>query len=200
MGNHKNYKYILGIDISKKRLDCCLTYKNQLLWEGNIPNTKSGLTALFRKLKSLKVAIGDLLFCCENTGIYTLPLLRFVQEHNLNLWLEAPITIKKSLGFVRGKSDQVDAHRIATYAYHFQDKYRPWAPPKKSIETLRSLSKRRKNLLKVEPAATKLRRNKDNGQQNRLQRGLKKLPQHLASHKKDTEQIEKREASGFVCF
>lgn len=156
MKKKTNYKYIMGIDISKKELDVCLTNDNKPIYQGKVDNTTRGLKTLQKKLKSLKISLEEILVCCENTGIYNSPLLVFTQNNKLNLWLETPLTIKKSLGLTRGKSDKADALRIATYAYRHQDQYRPWTPPTRSIEKLQKLWKRRKNILKVE---TQLKQN-----------------------------------------
>ncbi len=149
MVNATHYKFILGIDISKKHLDCCLIHGNKTIWEGKVGNTKSGLANLKKTIRRLGIANGDLLICCENTGIYTCPLLRFVQKHKCNLWLEAPIAINKSRGLVRAKTDKVDAQRIAHYAHRFGDKCKLWVPPIPIISKLKMLYKSRKLLLKM---------------------------------------------------
>ncbi len=48
---------------------------------------------------------------------------------------------------VRGKSDKIDAKRIATYAMRHQDKYKLVIPPSQEIKMLRKLAKTRKRLL-----------------------------------------------------
>ncbi len=144
-----NFAFILGIDISKKELDFCLTNHNKPVYQGKILNTAQGFKSLAKKLKSLNIDLHEILFCCENTGIYTSPLLLFAEKNNINLWVETPLAIKKSLGLTRGKSDQADAKRIAEYAYRHQDQYKPWVTPSKSIQDLQSLWKQRKSLTKV---------------------------------------------------
>ena len=148
MNKKVNYPCILGIDISKKTLDICLTDHNKSIYECKVNNTACGLKELQKKLKALKISFKDVLVCCENTGIYTSPLLVFAEKNQLNIWVETPLTIKKSLGLTRGKSDKADAQRIAKYAYRYQDQYRPWTPPQKGIARLKKLWKHRKGLLK----------------------------------------------------
>ena len=70
-------KYIMGIDISKKELDVCLTNDNKPIYQGKVNNTTRGLKTLQKKLKSLKISLEEILVCCENTGIYNSPLLVF---------------------------------------------------------------------------------------------------------------------------
>jgi transposase len=192
MKNKTNYEFILGIDISKKQLDVCLTNDNKLLYQGKVDNTVQGLKTLQKKLKSLKISLDKILFCCENTGIYNSPLLVFTKKNELNLWLETPLTIKKSLGLTRGKSDKADALRIATYAYRYQDNYRPWTPPKKSIEKLQKLWKRRQNILKVQ---TQLNQNLKEIKSMQGQLAYKEAQRSyqgiLQGAKKDLKQVEK---------
>ena len=145
-----NYETIIGIDISKKTLDICLTNNNEPIFQTKIDNTAQGLKSILKKLKSLHIRLEETLFCCENTGIYTSPLLFFAQKHTLNLWVENPLSIKKSLGLTRGKSDKADAHRIAQYAYRYQDQYRRWTPARESIKNLETLWKRRKSVVKIQ--------------------------------------------------
>ena len=156
MKKKTNYEFILGIDISKKCLDICLTKHKKPIYQDKIGNTAEGLKTLQKKLKSLKISLEEILVCCENTGIYNSPLLVFTQKNKLNLWLETPLAIKKSLGLTRGKSDKADAQRIAEYAYRHRDKYVPWTPLKKDIKKLQKLWNHRKNILKVE---TQLKQN-----------------------------------------
>jgi transposase len=65
------------------------------------------------------------------------------------LWLENPVHIKRSVGLVRGKSDKVDAWRIATFAYHHQSQARLWKPKRNVIDKLRLLMSQRVRLIKA---------------------------------------------------
>ncbi|MBK7269490.1 MAG: hypothetical protein IPI07_08245 [Flavobacteriales bacterium] len=61
------------------------------------------------------------------SGTYRALQLRGDQDHvghGVPVWLAHPADIKNSLGMTRGKSDQVDARRIAQYALRFGDKAR----------------------------------------------------------------------------
>ena len=46
----------------------------------------------------------------------------------------------------RGKTDKVDAQRIAQYAYRFRDQMRLWEPPREVIQKLAFLSATRQRL------------------------------------------------------
>ncbi|MDN3692709.1 transposase [Chryseobacterium tructae] len=75
-------KYIIGIDISKSKLDCAVMdseYKIQC--ELIIPNTEKGIASFLKDiLRMLKITKEDLLICCENTGIYNRPLEKFCSK------------------------------------------------------------------------------------------------------------------------
>ena len=85
-------------------------------------------------------------FCMENTGIYNAHLLELVYQQNLSIWLESALQIKQASGMQRGKTDKVDAQRIAQYAYRFRDQMRLWQPPREIIQKLAFLSATRQRL------------------------------------------------------
>ena len=191
MKNQLNYQYTLGIDISKKKLDYALKHHNKLIHQGEIPNTLEGLKTLKKILKKLKIDLSKILFCCENTGIYNSPILVFAGESKINLWLETPYTIKNTLGLARGKNDKADAERIATYAYRYQDEFRPWTPPKEVITKLQNLWKRRKTVLKLR---TQLKQNlneiKDMQGKSAYNEAKKSFQHSLQGLEKDFKKIE----------
>ena len=53
----------------------------------------------------------------------------------------------------RGKTDKVDAQRIAQYAYRFRDQMRLWEPPREIIQKLAFLSATRQRLNQAARAA-----------------------------------------------
>ena len=72
----------------------------------------------------------------------------FLSRKHYAIWLENALAIKKSLGFQPGKSDQLDAKRIAQYAYRFQDKAQRWQPDRAVIGQLKALVSIREPLIK----------------------------------------------------
>ena len=191
MKNQLNYQYTLGLDISKDKLDYALKHHNKLIQQGEISNTLEGLKNLKKILKKLKIDLSKILFCCENTGIYNSPILVFAGKSKINLWLETPYTIKNTLGLARGKNDKADAERIASYAYRYQDEFRPWTPPKKSITELQKLWKRRKTALKLR---TQLKQNlneiKDMQGKSAYNEAKKSFQHTLQGLEKDIKKIE----------
>jgi transposase len=57
--------------------------------------------------------------------------------------------IKKSQGMVRGKTDMVDALRIAQYAYKNREALKEWRPQRENLQKLKALLSQRERLVKV---------------------------------------------------
>ncbi len=144
-----NYKYFIGTDVSKSKLDICILEGKKVILELCIENTPKALTTFKRQLQKMNVLPGNTLICCEHTGIYTSNLVEWSTQYGYSLWLEKPIQIKKSIGLQRGKNDKIDAYRIATYSFRYQDKARIFKRPRKVIEELKSALNMRQRLIKV---------------------------------------------------
>lgn len=134
-------KYLIGIDVSKEKLDFCLqTTGEKILKEFIVENS---LEAIARSLKGVMRAfrfeVSDLLLCAEHTGQYTWPLICACDELGIALWLEHPAQIKHSSGMQRGKNDRLDARKIAGYALRFHDRARVFTLPERHIVSLKQL-------------------------------------------------------------
>ncbi len=46
------------------------------------------------------------LFCMEDTGKYNRPFLNVAESKSINVWVEYPLVIKRSMGITRGKTDK----------------------------------------------------------------------------------------------
>ena len=66
-------------------------------------------------------------------------MLDALQQEEASIWLEQAIQIQRSLGVQRGKSDPVDARRIALYAYKNRQEARLWVPRREAAEQLKGL-------------------------------------------------------------
>ena len=100
------------------------------------------------KSQRMEGNLQNALFCLEYTGIYNASLLDFLSSKHYAIWLENALAIKKSLGFQRGKSDRLDAKRIAQYAYRFKDKAQRWQPDRAAIRQLKALVSIRERFIK----------------------------------------------------
>lgn len=80
---------------------------------------------------------------------YCAHLLSSLYKLKLPIWLESSLQIKKAGGLQRGKTDAIDARRIAEYAFRFQDQICLWQPPRPVLQKLAALSALRQRLLRV---------------------------------------------------
>ena len=91
----------------------------------------------------------------EYTGIYNDKVVEFLSSKHYALWVENALAIQKSLGCQRGKSDTLDAKRMAQYAYRFQDKAQPWIPERQVIRQIKALVCLRQELIKSKDTIAK---------------------------------------------
>lgn len=146
----KNYQTYVGIDISKDKLDVVILTKDNPSSSEHfiVDNTKSGAKKIVKVL-SKKADIGSVLFCCENTGIYTFPLSVTFSELGLDFWIVPAIEIKRSKGISRGKNDKVDARDIALYSLRNIDKLSLSKVAEKDIIQLKLLYSEREKVMKA---------------------------------------------------
>jgi transposase len=125
-----------------------------------IENNKKSI-AQFVKTKLEKCPKEQILFCFEDTGIYSLPLAYYLSNNELTYWQVPSMEIKRSKGITRGKSDKIDSKDIAYYAYIQQHKFKPSKMPRKSVMQLRLLFTEREKVLKSLASFEKTPENKD---------------------------------------
>lgn len=142
-------KYVIGIDISKSKLDCAMMdFEYRILYEMIIPNTEQKIFSFLKDImKLLKITKEELMICCENTGIYNRPLELFCTQSDYLLWVEHLVKIKKASSDLRGKDDRKDARRIAEYAVRYRDRNLPYKEPCQVVKQMNVLSKSRDSLL-----------------------------------------------------
>ena len=143
-------RYYVGIDIAKATLDWAVYDGKKVVLQTSTPNSVVGIKTVLRLLKSLPDwKPVDAVFCMEHTGIYNAHLLDFLHKLHFPIWLESSLQIKKAGGLQRGKTDSIDAQRIAEYAYRFRDQLRLWEPPRAVVQQLAMLSAARQRLIAV---------------------------------------------------
>ena len=117
----KNYKEVVGIDVSKKTLDA---YCYQAHAHKVFVNDLIGYKSLIKWV--LKVSKTDAVFYCfENTGYYSLKLALYLHSQDLVYVEESPIKIKRSSGVVKEKTDRLDASLIARYGWLYREELEP---------------------------------------------------------------------------
>lgn len=145
----KNYSFYIGVDISKLKLDIYLLDSKNLQSEHfMIVNNPKEIKSFIKKLIKRKIDLNTVLFCCENTGIYTNHFSYTLTSLKLDLWIVPAIEIKKSKGISRGKNDKTDAKDIAFYSYRNVDKLRLYTLAEVDIQKLKILYTEREKALK----------------------------------------------------
>jgi len=140
--------YFLGIDISKKTFQAALTIDGVHMAENEVENNAQSIKAYFLDIKK-KLSLDQLTVCMEHTGIYCLPLLDYLFKNKVKVCVEPALQIKQSQGMVRGKSDVIDAKRIAQYAYKNRQELKLWEPQREVIQELKALLTLRERLVKT---------------------------------------------------
>jgi transposase len=118
----KKMDYV-GIDVSKEKLDLRVHNVKQ---QAVVVNKLAGLKKMHRWILKQVEPGTKLLFCFEHTGLYAVPLQLYLEEMDLDYVQVSGLHVKRSLGIQRGKNDQVDAQKLAEYAYMHRDTLRPF--------------------------------------------------------------------------
>ena len=140
------FEEVIGIDVSKLTLDACL-HSLQIFTQ--VPNTKKGYIKLISwATKSMGCSLERALFCFEHTGMYSYALACYMSEKQVNYIMVPGLEIKRSLGIQRGKNDQIDAKKIAQYAYRRREEVTGYQLPEKAINKIRQLLTLREKLVK----------------------------------------------------
>jgi len=145
------YLWILGIDVSKESMDACLIRQaDGQLFENKFHNNLSGFRHLKAWCKQMQCECDQHTLCCmEHTGLYTRLLVHYLISREVQVWLESSLQIKRSQGLIRGKSDKIDAQRIARYAHLHQGKAHIMKIGVLTLEKLKDLQANRRRLMKA---------------------------------------------------
>ncbi len=140
------FKETIGIDVGKETIDACIhSSQNAQVFE----NTASGYKKLDKwVLKYIPCAKENILIAFEHTGLYSFPLSVYLTESAYKYIVIPGLEIRRSLGMSRGKDDQVDAKRIAQYAYEKRARLTPYKLPSKHIIEIKRLLSLREKLVK----------------------------------------------------
>lgn len=142
--------YFIGVDISKATLDWAVFDGKTIVLQSQSANSETGIKTAIKLIKALPgFKMAESVCCMEHTGNYNVDLLTYLQKISLPIWLESSLQIKKAGGLQRGKTDRIDAQRIAEYAYRFCDQIRLWEPPRAVVQELAMLSAARQRLIGV---------------------------------------------------
>lgn len=141
----------IGIDVSNKTLDICIKEGNNSAFctiENSIPSCKK----FFNKFKN---STGFTYVAMENTGRYNYNLYEALEQFSFLVYVINPIHMKKSLGLVRGKNDQIDAERIVCFIEKNHMDLPQWQPNTLPIKKLKVLQAERKHRIKIKSSLLK---------------------------------------------
>ena len=141
----ENVFHYLGADISKHVIDFVCHFNQAHL---QIENSKSGFKLLLKWLKQNKIVVGQMIIVMEHTGLYSLCLESFLHNQGISFCKVNALEIKRSMGITRGKSDKIDAGRIAAYAFAKGDRLIPEPAPIEALKRLKMLVASRDLLVK----------------------------------------------------
>jgi transposase len=147
----KNYQIFVGIDVSKSKLDYCIVSNPSSVQHqfGIAANNEKSIKGFISNLQKKNLTNENVLFCLENTGVYSMPICFWLQENCFDYWVVPALQIKRSVGIKRGKSDKVDAKDIAMYAVSHLHQLTLSVLPEKSFLELRILLAEREKLVKA---------------------------------------------------
>lgn len=146
----KKYAVNVGIDVSKLKLDVRFIFDPTSKEHAHliVTNDEPGIRKIIAFLKQKKVDFSTVLFCFENTGLYSMPLAMFFSNKNFDYWEIPALEISKSKGITRGKNDKNDAKQIAFYAITHIHKLKLCTVPEEDIMKLQVLYTEREKLMK----------------------------------------------------
>jgi transposase len=136
---------IIGADLSKKTIDF---YSNEFSQELQIQNCSLGFKQFVKWLKNTGVKLTEVCVVMEHTGLYSFNFEAFLHKHEINFTKVPALAIKRSLGLIRGKTDKLDAKRIARYGFEKKDKLLAQQKPTEVLQRLQMLYSTRDSFVK----------------------------------------------------
>ena len=144
-------QHIIGADLSKKSIDLvCHLLKSHV----QIENTITGFKDLMQWFKHQKVNASKTMIVMEHTGLYSYCFEKFLHQHHIPFCKVNALAIKRSIGLVRGKTDKLDAARIAAYGFEKKDKLVVDVPVSDALKRLQLLHSTRERLVRHRASLT----------------------------------------------
>ena len=142
--------YYFGIDVSKRTLDVAILNEGTILSTHVIENNQRAIQIFFQPYSRQFQLAGDQAWVCmEHTGIYNNLLLEVLEKLKFKISVEPALQIIKSQGMTRGKSDIIDAKRIAQYGYKNREVLKIWRPQRKTLQKIKALLAQRNRLVRI---------------------------------------------------
>jgi len=144
-------QHIIGADLSKKSIDlvCHLLHTHV-----QIENSIAGFKDLLQWFKQQGINASKLMIVMEHTGLYSYCFESFLHKHQIAFCKVNALAIKRSIGLVRGKTDKLDATRIAAYGHEKKDQLTTDVPASDALKRLQMLHSTRDRLVRQKASLT----------------------------------------------
>lgn len=179
---------IVGADISKATIDLHIKPSENFVC---IENNPKGFKQWLKGLQQ-SGHCSDLLVVMEHTGRYSRKFENFLAAKAINYCKLPALEIKRSIGMQRGKSDKIDAKRIAEYGWLRRDIIVADTPYPTDIITLKDLWSLRAKLVRDRTGyMNRLKEMKST--QVRADKYLEKIQQeYITKFTRDIKQLEEK--------
>ena len=144
-------QHIIGADLSKKSIDLVCHLLNTHL---QVENSITGFKDLLQWMWQQKINPSETMIVMEHTGLYSYCFEKFLHQHQIVFCKVNALAIKRSIGLVRGKTDKLDAARIAAYGYEKKDKLVVDLPASDALKRLQMLHSTRERLVRHRASLT----------------------------------------------
>lgn len=148
----------VGIDVSKASLSVAL-HTGKVPWEGTFDNTRAGVRKLVDAIRKRTKKAAEVRVVVEPTATYHIAVAKAFVEAGVGRVMVANPRRTKNFATARGqrgKTDRTDSHTLAAYALSMP--FQQWTPPSATVEALRALVRRRRQLVEARTAeVTRLR-------------------------------------------
>jgi transposase len=176
-------KTVLGIDISKKKMDVLLVLNDKPI-KKIFENTSESFKLLDGWLKSLRAG-RDVHICLEATGPYSEPVAEFLFEKGYRVSMVNPLKVRDfgKAQFRRNKTDPADARLIADFCLAMEPE--GWHPLPPEVKHLQALTRRIESLDQILLAErNRLKESAPRSVQPSLKRMIRNLEKEIAEVKK----------------
>lgn len=138
-------QHIIGADLSKRSIDVvCHLLQTHI----QIENTAAGFNNLIHWMRQHKINPSKTMIVMEHTGLYSYCFEKFLHKQQMAFCKVNALAIKRSIGLVRGKTDKLDASRIAAYGYEKKEKLTIDVPVSDALKRLQMLHSTRDRLVR----------------------------------------------------
>ena len=143
---------VVGMDISKKTIDATVVFLGkENCYHDSFLNKPFGYGRLLHW--ACKYGSKDsLFFCLEHTGYYGRGICSLLDKEGFEYTLANPLSIKRSMGLRREKSDKYDSKIIGLYGLKFYEELRTGTLLKEELLVLQMLLSHRKRIQEKELA------------------------------------------------